>query len=59
MLGTHAKLITAVITAVIGWVTLVVNSPAADISSSEWVVLLASAATALGVYIVPNAAQSD
>lgn len=59
MIGNYSKLIAAVITGVIGWATLVVQSPAHDISAGEWIVLATAAATALGVYIVPNAASSD
>lgn len=58
MLGTYGKLITAIITGIIGWATLVVNSPAADISSSEWIVGATALATALGVYAVSNAPAS-
>lgn len=58
-LGTHAKLITALVTGIVGWVTLVVQSSAHDISAGEWTVLLTAIVTALGVYVVPNAASSD
>lgn len=51
----YLKLIAAVVTGVIGWATLVVNSAPADITSSEWIVGATALATALGVYLVPNA----
>lgn len=50
----YLKTITAVVTALIGWATLVVNSDPSEITSSEWIVLATAAATALGVYAVPN-----
>lgn len=58
-LGPYAKFVSALITGLIGWATLVVNSAPADISSSEWIVLATAAATAFGVVVVPNAAKSD
>lgn len=57
-LGTHAKLITALVTGIVGWVTLVVNSAPTAITSSEWIVGLVALVTALGVYAVPNAPSS-
>lgn len=53
-LGRYAKLVTAVVTGVIGWATLVVNSKAGPISASEWIVGATYLATALGVFTVPN-----
>lgn len=50
----YLKTITALVTGLIGWVTLVVNSAPADITSSEWIVGAVALATALGVYTVPN-----
>ena len=50
------KTIVAVVTGAIGWATLVVNSPAAHISASEWIVGATYLATALGVYSVSNKA---
>lgn len=48
------KTITAVVVGAIGWATLVVNSDATSITSSEWIVGATVLATALGVYAVPN-----
>lgn len=48
------KFISAVVTATIGWGFVVVASPAADITASEWMGLAVGIATALGVYAVPN-----
>lgn len=59
MLGTYGKTITAVITGIIGWATLVVNSASIDITASEWIVLATALATALGVYAVSNASASQ
>lgn len=53
-LGRYAKLVTALVAGAIGWATLVVNSPAAHISSSEWIVGASALAAAFGVFIVPN-----
>jgi hypothetical protein len=53
-LQNYLKTIAAVITGVIGWATLVVNSDPTDITASEWIVLATAVATALGVYLVPN-----
>jgi hypothetical protein len=50
----YLKTIAAVVTGVIGWATLVVNSDPSEITSSEWIVLATAVATALGVYAVPN-----
>lgn len=57
--GKYAKLITALVAGAIGWATLVVNSPASAISASEWIAGATYLAVALGVFAVPNAAQSD
>ncbi len=57
-MGTYGKTITAVITGLIGWATLVVESDPSEIVSSEWIVLATVLATALGVYTVSNAPQS-
>lgn len=59
MLGTYGKTITAVITGLIGWATLVVNSASESITSGEWIVLATVLATALGVYSISNAKQSE
>lgn len=56
--GRYSKLITAIVSGVIGWATLVVNSPAADISAQEWIVGATYLATAFGVFAVSNAPAS-
>ena len=56
--GSINKTITALITGLIGWATLVVNSPSAGITSSEWVELATALAVALGVYTISNAKPS-
>lgn len=50
----YRKTLTAVVVAGIGWATLVVNSPPAAITASEWIVGATALATAVGVYAVPN-----
>lgn len=57
-LGTYGKTITAIITGLIGWATLVVNSDPTKITASEWIVLATVLATALGVFTVANASSS-
>lgn len=57
-LGTYGKTITAIITGLIGWATLVVQSDAVDITSGEWIVGATALATALGVFAVSNAPSS-
>jgi uncharacterized membrane protein len=52
--GKYNKFITAIVAAVIGWATLVVNSSRGDISASEWIVGATYLAMALGVYAVAN-----
>lgn len=52
----YRKLIAALVTGAVGFATLVVNSASASISSSEWIVLLTSAAAAFLVWLVPNQA---
>jgi hypothetical protein len=53
-LNNYLKTLAALVTGVIGWATLVVNSEPTSITASEWIVLATAAATALGVYAVPN-----
>lgn len=50
----HLKFIAAVVGAVIAFAQLVIYSPAAHISASEWVTGAILLATALGVYSTPN-----
>jgi hypothetical protein len=53
-LGLYRKTITAVITGMIGWATLVVVSESTKITAPEWIALATVLATAIGVYSVPN-----
>lgn len=53
-LSKYRKTIAAIIVGLIGWATVVVNSPSTKITSSEWIMLAVALATALGVYITPN-----
>ncbi len=53
-LGKYNKTTTALVVGLIGWATLVITSPSAAITSSEWLALGVALATALGVYSVPN-----
>lgn len=52
--GRYNKTVIAVVTAVIGWATEVVNSASKDISSSEWIIGATYLAIALGVFAVAN-----
>lgn len=52
--GKYNKTIIAIVTAVIGWATEVVNSAAKDISASEWLIGATYLAIALGVFTVAN-----
>lgn len=58
-LGKYGKTVTALITGAIGWATLVVHSAPAAITADEWIVGVTALATALGVYAVANASQSE
>lgn len=53
-MGKYTKTIAALVTGLIGWATLVVNSSSTAITASEWIVLATAGATALGVYGVTN-----
>lgn len=48
------KALTPLVTGGIGWAVLVVNSPSAVITATEWIALGVVAATGLGVYAVAN-----
>lgn len=50
----YNKTIVALVTGIIGWLTVVVSSPEASITASEWVTLAVAFATGLGVYQIPN-----
>jgi FtsH-binding integral membrane protein len=52
--GKYGKTITAVVTGLIGWITVVVESASESITSGEWIMLVTILATALGVYGVTN-----
>lgn len=54
-LQVYRKFIAAVVTGAIGWAAAVVASPPAAITASEWIMGATALATALGVYVVPNA----
>lgn len=54
MFGQYTKVITAVVTGLIGWAAAVVTSDRASISASEYVMLATVLATALGVFALPN-----
>lgn len=53
-LSPYRKTVTAVVTGLIGWSTVVVTSAALAITSGEWIMLATVLATALGVYQIPN-----
>lgn len=53
-MGKYSKLITAVVSGLIGWGVLVVNSKSAAITASEWITGATYLAAAFGVYVVPN-----
>lgn len=53
-LDTIRKTLTALVTGVLGWGAVVIASPSAPITAPEWLALGVVAATALGVYAVPN-----
>ena len=57
-MGKYAKTIAALVTGLIGWATLVVNSASGPVTSSEWIVLATTVATALGVYGTKNAGSA-
>ena len=50
----HGQIVGTVVTGLIGWAAIVINSAEADISSNEWLALGVAVAVALGVYAVPN-----
>lgn len=53
-LSKYNKTITAVVTGLIGWATVVVTSDSAAVTAGEWIMLATVLATALGVYQVKN-----
>lgn len=53
-LSLYRKTIIAVIVGLLGWAGVVITSPQAAISASEWLGLGVALATALGVYSIPN-----
>lgn len=52
--GRYNKFVTAIVTAVIGWTVLVVESAPTDITSTEWITGATMLAMALGVFTVAN-----
>lgn len=55
-LGPYGKTVVAVVAGAIGFATLVVQSPPAEITAPEWITGATYLAVALGVYQVKNAA---
>lgn len=53
-LAPYRKTVAALVVGLLGWATVVVTSPEATITASEWLGLGTALATALGVYQVPN-----
>ena len=53
-LPAYRKTVVAVVGALITWGSVVVTSTPAQITSSEWLLIAGSLATALGVYGTPN-----
>jgi hypothetical protein len=51
----YRKTVSAVVTGLIGWATVVVVSDPSPISAAEWIALATVLATALGVYTIRNA----
>jgi hypothetical protein len=58
MISQFSKALAALVTGVVGWGAVVVASPSAAITSSEWLALAVVVASALGVYAVPNSAPA-
>ena len=54
ILAHHGKTIVAVVTAVVGFATLVILSPGESVSAVEYLTGATMLLTALGVYVVPN-----
>lgn len=59
VLGQYQKAITALVSGVLLWGSVVVASPAGPITASEWLGLGTAAAVALGVYAVPNSPKPE
>lgn len=53
-LGKYGKTITALVTGLIGWATVVVQSVPAKITATEWIAFVTVLAVAFGVYAVRN-----
>lgn len=53
-LPAYRKTVAAIIGALITWGSVIVTSAASQITSSEWLLLAGSLATAIGVYAAPN-----
>jgi hypothetical protein len=54
MMSSYLKTIAALVTGALGWGAIVVASPSAAITATEWLAGGVALATALGVYLVPN-----
>jgi uncharacterized membrane protein len=52
--GRYNKFVIAIVTAVIGWATMVVQSPHGSVTSAEWIAGGTYLAIALGVFTVAN-----
>lgn len=48
------KALTPLVTGLIGWGAVVIHSPSGPVTAQEWWGLAVVAATALGVYAIPN-----
>lgn len=58
-LGPYAKGIFAALMAALVTIQGVLSGPNGDMTDREWINVALAAVTALGVYLFPNAAQSD
>lgn len=56
-LGPYQKSVTALVAGALGWAAVVISSPTAPVTASEWLALGVVAAQALGVYAVVNVAK--
>lgn len=56
--GSYTKFVSAIVTAIIAWVTVVTQSAPAAISAAEWVAGAVLLAGALGVYGGSNATKT-
>lgn len=59
LISRYLKSITALVTGLIGWSTLVVTSSSDPVTAAEWIALATALAIAGGVYQVPNSAPAS